>query len=213
MELPNLPISRKVVFHRGQGNYMKSRIERTELEGVWLIENDFPRDERGFFIESYHAERFRELGITTQFVQDNHSRSRRGVLRGVHYQGMSGPQVKLVRCARGAVFDVVVDLRVGSDTFGRWVGVELSDENMRQILVPVGFGHGFVVLSEVADLQYKCSSYYAPGAEGSVAWDNSELAIRWPVDDPILSARDRAAQSLRAYQANPAFYFGQTGDR
>lgn len=187
---------------------MKSRIERTAIEDVWVIETDFVYDERGFFVESYHADRFRELGIETAFVQDNHSRSRRGVLRGLHYQDLTAPQAKLVRCARGAVYDVAVDLRVGSATFGKWVGVELSDANMRQILVPVGFAHGFVVLSEVADLHYKCSSYYAPAAEGSVAWDDPDLAIRWPVDEPILSTRDRQAQSLRQYTANPAFTFG-----
>lgn len=188
---------------------MKSRIERTAIEDVWVIETDFVYDERGFFVESYHADRFRELGIETAFVQDNHSRSRRGVLRGLHYQDLTAPQAKLVRCARGAVYDVAVDLRVGSATFGKWVGVELSDENMRQILVPVGFAHGFVVLSEVADLHYKCSSYYAPKAEGSVAWDDPDLAIRWPLDEPILSTRDRQAQSLRQYSTNPAFTFGE----
>ena len=192
---------------------MKSRIERTAIEDVGVIETDFVYDERGFFVESYHADRFRELGIETTFVQDNHSRSRRGVLRGLHYQDLTAPQAKLVRCARGAVYDVAVDLRVGSATFGKWVGVELSDENMRQILVPVGFAHGFVVLSEVADLHYKCSSYYAPTAEGSVAWDDPDLAVRWPVDEPILSTRDRQAQTLRQYLTNPAFTFGETQAR
>ena len=192
---------------------MKSRIERTAIEDVWVIETDFVYDERGFFVESYHADRFRELGIETTFVQDNHSRSRRGVLRGLHYQDLTAPQAKLVRCARGAVYDVAVDLRVGSATFGKWVGVELSDETMRQILVPVGFAHGFVVLSEVADLHYKCSSYYAPTAEGSVAWDDPDLAVRWPVDEPILSTRDRQAQTLRQYLTNPAFTFGETQAR
>lgn len=192
---------------------MKSRIERTAIEDVWVIETDFVYDERGFFVESYHADRFRELGIETTFVQDNHSRSRRGVLRGLHYQDLTAPQAKLVRCARGAVYDVAVDLRVGSATFGKWVGVELSDENMRQILVPVGFAHGFVVLSEVADLHYKCSSYYAPTAEGSVAWDDPDLAVRWPVDEPILSTRDRQAQTVRQYLTNPAFTFGETQAR
>ncbi|HRE25102.1 MAG TPA: dTDP-4-dehydrorhamnose 3,5-epimerase [Anaerolineales bacterium] len=184
---------------------MKFRIEKTALTDVLVIETEYPRDERGFFIESFHQQGFRELGIPTDFVQDNHSRSRRGVLRGLHFQDLSAPQAKLVRCARGAVYDVVVDLRVGSPTFGQWVGVELNDENMRQILVPVGFGHGFVVLSEIADLHYKCSAYYVPGAEGSVAWDDPDLAIAWPVSEPILSARDRAAQSLRRYLERPAF--------
>jgi dTDP-4-dehydrorhamnose 3,5-epimerase len=192
---------------------MKSRLEHTAIDDVLLIETDFVYDERGFFVESFHADRFRELGISTEFVQDNHSRSRRGVLRGLHYQDLTAPQAKLVRCARGAVYDVAVDLRVGSQTFGKWVGAELSDENMRQILVPVGFAHGFVVLSDVADLHYKCSSYYAPTAEGSVAWDDPDLAIRWPVDEPVLSTRDRGAQSLRQYLANPAFTFGTTAAR
>jgi dTDP-4-dehydrorhamnose 3,5-epimerase len=140
-------------------------------------------------------------------VQDNHSLSARGVLRGIHYQDLSAPMDKLVRCSRGAILDVAVDLRAGSPTFGRWVAVELSDENARQLFVPVGFGHAFLTLSEQAEVQYKCSGYYTPKAEGAVRWDDPELAIDWPFEGPLVSAKDQAAQSLAAYCAQPAFTY------
>jgi dTDP-4-dehydrorhamnose 3,5-epimerase len=181
------------------------KIIPTELDPVLVIETGFYRDERGFFLESYHRRRFEEHGVTCEFVQDNHSRSLRNVLRGIHFQDLRAPMTKLVRCTSGSIWDVAVDLRVGSSTFGRWVAVELSAENMRQLLVPVGFGHGFLTLSEGAEVQYKCSGYYAPEAEGSVIWNDAEIGIPWPCLEPVLSKKDREAPSLRAYLANPAF--------
>jgi dTDP-4-dehydrorhamnose 3,5-epimerase len=172
-----------------------------------VIQPDVVRDDRGFFFESYHKRRFSELGVTDEFVQDNHSRSMYGVLRGIHYQDLSAPMSKLVRCTLGRILDVAVDLRTGSPTFGRWWAGELSADNLRQLLVPVGFGHAFLTLSEVAEVQYKCSGYYTPGAEGAIVWNDPELAIDWPIRDPIVSAKDRGAPSLRAYRKAPAFSY------
>ncbi|HMO58952.1 MAG TPA: dTDP-4-dehydrorhamnose 3,5-epimerase [Roseiflexaceae bacterium] len=184
---------------------MGIRVIETDLSGVLLIETDYFRDERGFFIESYHRRRYVEHGIDCEFVQDNHSRSAAGVLRGIHYQDTSAPMDKLVRCTAGAILDVAVDLRVSSPTFGRWVAVELSAENMRQLLVPVGFGHAFLTLSQFAEVQYRCSGYYTPSAEGNIRWDDPDLAIEWPVREPQLSNRDRHAPSLKDYLQHPAF--------
>ncbi len=172
-----------------------------------VIDPDVHRDERGFFFESYHKRRFAELGIVDEFVQDNHSRSLHGVLRGIHYQGMSAPMAKLVRCTVGRILDVAVDLRVGSPTFGRWSAAELSADNLRQLLIPVGFGHAFLTLSEVAEVLYKCSGYYTPAAEGSIVWDDPELAIDWPIKAPVVSAKDRAAPTLASYRKHPAFTY------
>jgi dTDP-4-dehydrorhamnose 3,5-epimerase len=182
-------------------------VSKTKLEDVVLIDTDFFRDDRGFFIEAWHAERYREHGLPDAFVQDNHSRSARKVLRGLHYQDMTAPMAKLVRCTSGAVFDVAVDLRVGSPSFGEWVGVELTAENMRQIWVPEGFGHAFATLSEFAEVQYKCTGYYTPSSEGTVAWDDRDLAIEWPFSNPVLSARDQAGMSLAQYLQKPAFRY------
>lgn len=184
---------------------MEIRLIPTELPGVVIVETAFVQDERGFFIESYHKARYVAHGLTDEFVQDNHSRSRRGVLRGIHYQDMTAPLGKLVRCTAGTILDVAVDLRVDAPTFGRSVLVELSAENMRQLWVPVGFGHAFLTLSEAAEVQYKCTNYYAPAAEGAIAWNDPDLAIPWPIDAPTLSKRDSAAMSLRAYREHPAF--------
>lgn len=140
-------------------------------------------------------------------MQDNHSRSARGVLRGIHYQDMSAPMAKLVRCTAGTIFDVAVDLRVGSPSFGKWFGAELSLENMQQLLVPVGFGHAFLTLSETADVQYKCTGYYSPAAEGTVAWNDPDIGITWPLSNPTVSPRDRATRTLREYLRNPAFRY------
>jgi dTDP-4-dehydrorhamnose 3,5-epimerase len=186
---------------------MAIRVIPTELEGVLIIEPELFRDERGFFQETYQQRRYAEHGIDYEFVQDNHSQSRRGVLRGLHYQDRSAPMAKLVRCSRGAILDVVVDLRVGAPSFGRWVAVELSDENVRQLFVPIGFGHGFLTLSDVAEIQYKCSGYYTPAAEGVVRWDDPELAVAWPISEPLVSPRDRQGRSLAEYCERPAFVF------
>ncbi|MCS6800396.1 MAG: dTDP-4-dehydrorhamnose 3,5-epimerase [Chloroflexota bacterium] len=186
---------------------MRTTVIPTSLDGVVIIEVDYFRDDRGFFIETYRRSLFAELGLPTDFVQDNHSRSRRGVLRGIHYQDMRAPMGKLVRCTRGAIWDVIVDLRFGAPTFGRWTAVQLDDETLRQVYIPVGFGHGFAVLSEVADVEYRCTGYYAPEAEGTIAWNDPELAIPWPIAQPILSARDQRGITLAEYRRQPAFSY------
>lgn len=163
------------------------------------------RDQRGFFLEAYSRRRYVEAGITDEFVQDNHSRSRQGVLRGLHYQGRSSPMSKLVRCSSGKVMDVAVDLRVGSATFGKTFKVELSEETMLQLFVPVGFAHGFLTLSEWADVDYKCGGYYDPQAEGTILWNDPELRIDWPIREPLLSSRDASAPTLAQYRERPAF--------
>lgn len=167
----------------------------TELDGVLVIEPQVHRDDRGFFAETYHAARYVAAGVGATFVQDNHSRSVRGTLRGMHAQ-LQRPQAKLLRVLRGAIYDVVVDVRRGSPTFKRWISVELSDENFRQIYVPIGFAHGFCVLSDVAEVEYKCSDVYQAGDELGLAWDDPEVGIRWPVDAPLLSPKDRQGARL-----------------
>jgi dTDP-4-dehydrorhamnose 3,5-epimerase len=186
---------------------MKLSITRTPLEGVVLIDTPFARDDRGFFIESWHQRDYADAGLGMAFVQENHSRSQRGVLRGLHYQDMTAPLGKLVRCTLGAIFDVAVDLRVGSPTFGRWTSAELSADNKRQIYVPEGFAHGFQALTDPVEVQYRQTAFYAPETEGTIAWDDPDLAIAWPLPDPILSARDRKGMSLKAYAAAPAFRY------
>ena len=171
-------------------------VHETSLPGVRVVEPRVFGDARGFFLERYHAARYAEAGIDADFVQDNHSRSRRGTLRGLHFQRRH-PQGKLVEAARGRIWDVVVDLRPGSPTFGRWEGVELSDETHRQLWVPPGFAHGFCVLSDEADVLYKCTGVYRPDDEGGVRWDDPGLGIDWPLDDaPLLSDKDRALPTL-----------------
>src|SRR6266851_466170 len=182
-------------------------VNTTGLDGLRLIEPDVYRDDRGFFLETYSRRRYLDLGINGDFVQDNHSHSKRGVLRGVHYQDMSAPMGKLVFCAAGAVLDVAVDLRVGSPTFGKWYAVELSAANARQIFVPVGFGHAFLVLSDTADVEYKCTGYYEKLAERVIAWNDPQIGIDWPEKRPILSARDADGMSLREYLRRSAFRY------
>jgi dTDP-4-dehydrorhamnose 3,5-epimerase len=167
----------------------------TRLDGVVLVEPEVFGDERGFLVETYSAPRWRELGIDVAFVQDNHSRSGTGILRGLHFQTTPG-QAKLVRCLRGRIWDVAVDLRRDSPTYRRWEGHELDDEAHRQLFVPVGFAHGFCVISDVADVAYKLSSLYDGATEAGIAWDDPDLAIDWPIADPRLSERDRTAPRL-----------------
>lgn len=186
---------------------MDIHVTKTDLEGVVLIDTDFFRDERGFFIEVFHKGTYAAAGLPTEFVQDNHSKSAKKVLRGFHYQDTTAPMGKLVRCTAGAILDVAVDLRVGSPTFGRWVGAELTAENMRQIWVPDGFGHAFMTLSESAEVQYKCTGLYTPPSEGTVAWNDPDIGVEWPFDDPVLSARDQNGMSLKQYLENPAFRY------
>jgi dTDP-4-dehydrorhamnose 3,5-epimerase len=168
----------------------------TNLPGVLVIEPKVFGDARGFFLETYNAERYRAAGIDVTFVQDNHSRSRRGVLRGLHYQ-LEHTQGKLVQVQRGEVYDVAVDVRLGSPTFGQVYGCVLSEENHRQLYIPPGYAHGFVVLSETCDFVYKCTDYYHPASEQSVAWDDPDLAIAWPLKDVQLSAKDAGAPRLK----------------
>lgn len=171
----------------------------TDLPEVIVIEPRVFPDERGFFFESWHAEKFRELGIAAEFVQDNHSKSSQGTLRGLHFQLPPHAQGKLVRVIDGEVFDVAVDLRRSSPTFGRWVGETLSAENHRMMWIPAGFGHGFYVTSESAQFLYKCTDVYAPDTARFVRWDDAQLAIDWPLVDgvaPVLSDKDAVAPSL-----------------
>lgn len=186
---------------------MKIEVKPTALEGVVVISTPHFQDERGFFIEAWHRRHYLEAGIDVDFVQDNHSRSGKGVLRGLHYQDMTAPMGKLVRCTLGRIFDVAVDLRVGSATFGKWAGAELTEENMDQLWVPPGFAHGFVVLSDNADVQYKCTGFYTPSSEGSLAWNDPQVAIDWPVSDPQVSKKDGEAPSLARYLESPAFKY------
>lgn len=179
-------------------------ITQTVLPGVLLVEPRVFGDERGFFFESFNARQWQVLtGHPSSFVQDNHSASGRGVLRGLHYQ-LRQPQGKLVRVVAGEVFDVAVDLRRSSPTFGRWHGVRLSAENKRQLWIPAGFAHGFLVMSEVAELLYKTTDYYAPEWERTVRWDDPELAIAWPLaGPPTLSTKDTAGSFLREAECYP----------
>jgi dTDP-4-dehydrorhamnose 3,5-epimerase len=178
---------------------------RTEIPDVVLVRPKVFGDARGFFMETFHKRRFTEAGITGDFVQDNHSGSHRGTLRGLHYQ-IRQPQGKLLRCIAGEIFDVAVDIRAGSPTFGKWVGVTLSAENRHMVWVPAGFAHGFYVLSEWGELAYKTTGYYAPEWERSVLWNDPAIGIDWPLIsgiDPILSARDQAAPPLAEAEIFP----------
>jgi len=167
----------------------------TKLDGVVLIEPQVHGDERGFMVESFSRDAWAELGVEVEFVQHNHSRSRRGTLRGIHFQTEPG-QAKLVRCARGEIIDVAVDLRRGSPTYGQWEAHVLDDVRHRQLFVPVGFGHGFAVLSEEADVAYQVSSYYDPDTEAGIAWDDPDVGVDWRVAEPLLSERDKTAPKL-----------------
>ncbi|ORJ59030.1 dTDP-4-dehydrorhamnose 3,5-epimerase [Geothermobacter hydrogeniphilus] len=180
------------------------RIVTTAIADVLLLEPRVFPDRRGFFFESFNRARWEELtGLQNDFVQDNHSRSCRGVLRGLHYQ-VQQPQGKLVRAVGGEIFDVAVDLRRSSPTFGQWVGAVLSDENKRQLWVPEGFAHGFMVLSETADLLYKTTAYYAPQHERTIRWDDPDLGIDWPRDvQPLLSEKDAAGTAFRDAECYP----------
>ena len=172
------------------------KISHSKLKGCVIIEPRIFGDERGFFLETFQAVRYeQEAGIDLPFVQDNHSRSAWGVLRGLHFQ-KTKPQGKLVRVVRGEVYDVAVDIRKKSATFGEWEGVILSEDNKKQFWVPPGFAHGFVVLSDTADFEYKCTDYYDPSDEGSILWSDPDLDISWPITNPVLSTKDKSAKRL-----------------
>ena len=171
-------------------------VVKTKLHDCLIIEPKVFGDERGFFLETFQAERYAKfVGITLPFVQDNHSHSSKGVLRGLHYQ-KTKPQGKLVRVVSGEVYDVALDIRQGSPTFGQWEGVILSETNKKQFWVPPGFAHGFLVISDTADFEYKCTDYYDPADEGSVLWNDPDLGIPWPTANPILSIKDASANRL-----------------
>ena len=178
-------------------------IIKTDIEGVFIIEPKVFGDSRGYFFESFNAREFREkTGMSVNFVQDNESRSRYGVLRGLHFQNPPYAQSKLVRCVRGSVLDVAVDLRKGSRSYGRYVSCELSGDNHRQIFIPKGFAHGFAVLSEDAVFQYKCDEFYHPEAESAIAWNDPEIGIEWPVSpaEAVLSDKDRNHPFLKEFE-------------
>ncbi|MEO6602153.1 MAG: dTDP-4-dehydrorhamnose 3,5-epimerase [Polyangiaceae bacterium] len=176
------------------------KIVDLELEGLKLIQPAIFGDERGFFLETYNAPRYAAAGIGVPFAQDNHSRSIKNTLRGLHYQSTPG-QAKLVRVSLGRIWDVAVDIRPGSPSFGRWQAVELDDEKREQLFVPVGFAHGFCVLSEFAEVQYKVSTPYDASTECGLSFDDPDLKVAWPIDNPLLSARDRQGESFATYRA------------
>lgn len=176
----------------------------TALPGVLLIEPRVFGDDRGFFMETYNEGRFAEHGIAAAFVQDNHSRSSKNVLRGLHFQEPNA-QGKLLRVSRGSIFDVAVDVRRGSPTFGKWFGAELSEQNKLQIWIPVGFAHGFWVLRDHTDVLYKCTALYDPATERSILWNDPQIGIEWPEGEPILSAKDRAAPPLAEAEVLPPY--------
>lgn len=178
------------------------KIIETALPGVLLIEPRVFGDQRGFFLETWNRERYLDAGFPdVEFVQDNHSRSHKGVLRGLHTQ-VANPQGKLVQVVTGSVFDVAVDIRTGSPTFGQWVGYELNEENHRQLWIPPGFAHGFCVLSDVVDFTYKCTTLYAPGDEAGIVWNDADVGIEWPIDTPLLSDKDAILPCLADLPSN-----------
>jgi dTDP-4-dehydrorhamnose 3,5-epimerase len=181
------------------------KVISTEIPGVLILEPKVFGDERGFFLEMFHARRYADVGIPGPFVQDNYSRSVKGTLRGLHFQEPQA-QGKLVQVLAGAVYDVAVDIRRGSPTFGRWVGLELSAENRRQLWIPTGFAHGFCVLSDSADLHYKVTAFYAPEHDRGISWNDPELAIPWPISgEPKLSPKDTAAPRLKDAPVLPVY--------
>jgi dTDP-4-dehydrorhamnose 3,5-epimerase len=184
---------------------MKTRITKTPLDGVLIVNIYHFEDERGFFIESWNKRDFAAAGVPADFVQDSHSRSTYGVLRGLHYQDMRAPLAKLVRCTLGRIFDVALDLRISSPTFGQAFTLELTAENKTQLFIPIGFAHGFVTLSEVCEVQYKQTGFYEPAYEGGIIWSDPDVRINWPIANPTLSKRDQNQLSLRQYRENPAF--------
>ena len=177
------------------------KVIRTEFKEVLILQPDSFSDNRGYFMETYHRERYEQLGIRTSFVQDNLSYSVKGTLRGLHYQYPHG-QAKLVQAIRGEIFDVAVDIRLGSPSFGKWVSIVLSEENKRQLYVPAGFAHGLGVLSETALVYYKCSDFYAPKSEGGILWCDPNIGIEWPISEPLLSSKDRDYPCLKDVPKN-----------
>lgn len=186
-------------------NGMKTRLVETPLKDLLVVEVEYFQDERGFLIEPWHKRDFQKAGLDLTFVQEVHSRSKHKVLRGLHYQNMTAPIAKLIRCVYGNTFVVAVDLRVKSLTFGKWFSIKLSSENKSQLYVPIGFAFGFATLSDFAELLYKFTEYYSPSAEAVLLWNDKDLAIKWPYNDPILSKRDQHGMTFADYKKNPEF--------
>jgi dTDP-4-dehydrorhamnose 3,5-epimerase len=188
---------------------MAFRFLRQEIPDVILVESEGFRDDRGAFYETYRTETFAEQGMPA-FVQDNFSRSKKGVVRGLHFQNSPHAVAKLVRCVRGKIFDVAVDIRRGSPTFARWLGVELSDQGMQMLFIPPGFAHGFCALTELAEVSYRQSDYYTPALDRAVRWNDPAIGIAWPVAQPILSTKDAAAPLLKDSDNNAVYRGGQS---
>lgn len=181
---------------------MRIRIESTHLNGLVVLMPEVFEDERGFFMEIFRTDQFKELGLPHEFVQDNHSRSEKGVLRGLHFQ-WEPPMAKLMRVTYGTAFLVAVDIRKGSPTLGKWYGLEVSAENKKQVFAPAGFGRGFCVLSDFAEVQYKCTGLYNPKCESGIRWDDPDIGIDWPIKNPTLSNKDARAQTLAEWLQKP----------
>ena len=190
---------------------MQIQVESIQLDGVVILKTGVFEDARGFFMETYRADQFASLGLPTSFVQDNHSRSARGVLRGLHFQ-WEPPMGKLMRVTHGSAFLVAVDVRKDSPTLGRWFGTEVSADDKRQVWAPAGFARGFCVLSEFAEIQYKCTGLYSSKAESGILWNDPAIGIEWPVRDPILSEKDRVARTLAQWLATPESEHFQIGE-
>ena len=183
---------------------MKFKITQTHIDGILIIEPTIFKDERGFFLETYNKKEFENLGLDVEFVQDNHSKSRKGVLRGLHFQSKH-PQGKLLRATKGRVWDVAVDLRKESSTFGKWHGIELSEENKKMFYVPAGFAHEFITLEDDTEFQYKCTDFYHPNDEGGLAYNDPDIGVEWPIPEGmelILSDKDQKWGSFKEYTAN-----------
>jgi len=181
---------------------MKMSIEARNLNGVVVLQPEVFEDERGFFLEAYRKDQFAELGLPTEFVQDNHSRSAKGVVRGLHYQ-WDPPMGKLMRVTFGTAYLLAVDIRKGSPSLGKWIGVEVSAQNKKQVWAPAGFARGFCVLSDFAEIQYKCTGIYNSRAESGILWNDPAIGIEWPVSTPVLSKKDETAQTLAAWLKRP----------
>jgi dTDP-4-dehydrorhamnose 3,5-epimerase len=184
---------------------MKTTLTETPFAGLVVVDIDYFQDERGFFMESWHKRDFAEAGLNVEFVQEGHSRSGYGILRGMHYQNMQAPMGKLIRCTFGKIFDAAVDLRMSSPTFGKWFGIELSAENKHQVYIPPGFAHGFEALEEAVEVQYKQTGFYTPSSEGILLWNDPDVGVAWPIKHPTLSKKDQNGAPLQEYRKNPAF--------
>jgi dTDP-4-dehydrorhamnose 3,5-epimerase len=182
------------------------KINKTPIDGILVIEPDVFKDERGFFLETFHAQKYMDLGIEDNFVQDNLSFSSKGILRGLHFQHRN-PQAKLVQVLLGEVFDVAVDIRRNSPTFGKWFGIMLSQENLFQMYIPEGFAHGYCVVSKTALFAYKCSNFYSPADEGGLLWSDPDIGIKWPISSPVLSSKDSRLPCLSEFQRTSRTFY------